>query len=62
MKSRSIQKNAEVGLVSPAKRTKPVTVWQLPDRYQDNAAKTQEGVLSASLIWNQNIQLSPLRD
>ena len=26
-----------------------------------NAAKTQEGVLSASLIWNQNIQLSPLR-
>jgi hypothetical protein len=28
----------------------------------DNAAKTQEGVISASLIWNQNIQLSPLRD
>jgi len=26
------------------------------------AAKAQEGVLSASLIWNQNIQLSPLRD
>jgi hypothetical protein len=29
---------------------------------EDNTAKTQEGVLSASLIWNQNIQLSPLRD
>jgi hypothetical protein len=34
MKSRSIQKNAEVGIVFPDKRTKPVTVWQLPDRYR----------------------------
>ena len=29
---------------------------------EDNAAKTQEGVSSASLIWNQNIQLSPQDD
>ena len=49
-------------LVSPAKRTKPVALWQVPDAAEDDTAKTQEGVSSASLIWDQNIQLSPQGD
>jgi hypothetical protein len=44
-------------LVSPAKRTKPVALRQLPDAAEQDTAKTQEGVSSASLIWDQNIQL-----
>src|ERR1700736_2370711 len=42
--------------------TKPVALWQLPDPAEDDTAKTQEGVSSASLIWDQNIQLSPQGD